>query len=427
MKRKQRILLALALTLVLAFGAVTPAHAEELVYGDTVAAGEVVERDILLVGRQVSIAGTVIGNVVAVGNQVIITGTVDGSLLVLGQNIHIGGRVTGGVYASALTVDLGQTALLSRDLNTVAVSITADNGSEIGRDLNAIGLDSGLNGHVARDLHTAIGPIQLYNGLMRLLGFDDLTLELHFESPTPAPTQEPEGNGSLTSPRRFLRIATASPSKTQPAVEEPAFDWGAWGLDRIRLWGSLFALGLLALWLGRLPLERSRASLRRKPGKTLATGLLVLIIASLMFVVGMLIFALVFALGLGLNFLGLWQLTFALWIVAFCLIALAMVALWLLIVYGSKIVIVYTFATWSFERIGRKGFWLDALGLLVGTLVYILLVAVPFIGWIVAVLVTAWGLGVLWTAWRERKCIVVEGPAGKDPAVPSPASPEVKG
>jgi cytoskeletal protein CcmA (bactofilin family) len=389
MKRTQRILLTLALTLVLAFGITSPVLADGPVYGDTVPAGTVIDRDIILVGREVSIAGTVNGNVLVLGNQVELSGTVDGSLVVAGQNVLLDGTVTGAVYAGALTVGLGPDAVLGRDLNTVTVSLVSASGSAIGRDLNAIGLDSGLNGHVGRDLHTVVGPIQLYNGLMRLLGFDELTLELHFDLPAP------EGNGSLPDASRRLRV--------QSAQEEP-FDWGVWALDRVRLWGVLFILGVIALWQARRAGERSGGQLLARPWKALGTGLLALVLAVALFAAGLLAFVLAFAIGLGFNFLGLWQLTVAIWFIAAAVLALFLVALWLFIVYGSKLIVIYALSAWAFDALFRKkAVWLDALALLAGTLVYALLVAIPYAGWTIGVLVTAAGMGAAHLAWRERR------------------------
>ncbi len=405
MKRIPRLLLAFLLILTLALALPGAARADGPIYGDTVEAGEVIERDLLLVGREVSIAGTVNGNVAVLGNRVVLTGVVDGNLIVAGQNVRIEGVVTGSLYTAALTVELGPGAVIGRDLNAVAVSLTAASGAEVRRDLNAIGLDAGLNGRVGRDLHTVIGPIQLYNGLMRLLGFDELILDLHFAPP-------PEGNGKLPAGGGRLLLL--------PPVEEPpeAFDWAGWIGDRLRVWGVLFVLGVLALWRAKRTAEATSRPLLARPGRTLAVGLLALVLSIGLFGVGVLIFVLVFALGLGLNFLGLWQLTIALWIAAAALLALFLTALWAFLVYGTKLIVIHAFSAWAFESLfRRRAFWLDVLALLAGTLMYALLTAIPYLGWIFAVLTTAAGAGAAWLAWREsRQPAVVESPTAPPPA-----------
>ena len=389
MKRPQRILLTLALTLVLALGITTPVLADGPVYGDTVPAGTVIDRDIILVGREVSIAGTVNGNVIVLGNQVELSGTIDGSLVVAGQNVLLDGTVTGAVYAGALTVGLGPDAVLGRDLNTVTVSLVTASGSAVGRDLNAIGLDSGLNGHVERDLHTVIGPIQLYNGLMRLLGFDELTLQLHFESPQPQPT--PQG----WVPLRHLRLKLLEPL--------PAFDWSKWGLALLQDWSVLFVFALLAYWLLRRPLRRSGEPLLSHPWRTLGLGLIVLIVSLNLFVVGFLLIVLFFAVGLGLNLMGLWPVTLALWAVAYAALIVGLLGLAFFIAYGTKIIVVALVASWLFSLMTRrKAVWLDLLALLAGTIIYCLLRTIPYAGWVIDILITAAGMGGAWIAYRER-------------------------
>lgn len=399
--------LPIILTFSLALGITTPVAASDgIITGDSVPAGTVLDQDAILIGQNVTIDGTVDGNVFALGNQVTVNGTVDGSLILIGQNAGIGGTVTGGVYALALTLDLAPHAALARDLYVATVSLTSGSNSVIGRDLYAVGLDSGLNGQVGRNLHTVIGPIQLYNGLMTLLGFDDLTIKLHFEAPKPAS----DSSSNITSAGRpvHLRIAEAPPAKT--------FDWGMWALSLLRNWAVLFVFSLLALWLTHKPLERSGEPLRTHPWRTLGSGLLALVIAFALIGVALLLAVLIFAIGLGLNFLGLWQLSIALWVAAYACLGLALAALWFFIVYGTKIVVIYVAGTWLFGKLfQRRAVWMDILAILAGTVVYTLLRAIPYVGWVFGILVSAAGAGSGWLAlrqWRHKpEPILVEKPA----------------
>ena len=384
-------LLILTLTFVMAFGVTTPAAAAGgIVYGDTIPAGTVVDHDVVLIGQNVSIAGTVNGNVFALGNQVVISGTVDGSLVLIGQNAAIAGDVSGSTYALALTLDLPTGARLERDLYAATVSLTSGADSQLGRHLYALGLDAGLNGQVGGELHTALGPIQLYNGLMRLLGLDELTLKLHFE--TPAPGASPQS----ALPSRHLRIKFLEPL--------PPFDWGNWGLGLLRNWGTLFLFGLLAYWLARKPLQRSGEPLAARPWRTFGIGLVVLVVAFNLFIVALLLFVVIFAIGLGLNLLGLWQAALALWAVAYAALTVAVLGLAYFIAYGTKLIVAYLAVSWLFGKLTqRKAVWLDLLALLAGTVLYALLRSIPYAGWIIDVLVTAAGMGAAWCAWQDSR------------------------
>ena len=383
--------LPILLTLLLVLGVTTPAAAQGSITGATIPAGTVVDHDVFLVGQNVTIDGIVNGNAFILGNQVTVNGTVDGSLILIGQNAGIGGTVSGAVYATALTLDMAPQASIQRDLYVVTVSLTSGDQSVIGRDLYAIGLDSGLNGRVGRDLHTVIGPIQLYNGLMTLLGYDELTIKLHFETPQPATSP----SGGLISSARHARIQIGAP-------EPAAFDWGNWALNLLRTWAVLLAFSLLGLWLMRKTLDRSGKPLISRPWRTLGIGLLSLVIAFALIGVALLVSVFVFAIGLGLNFLGLWQLSLALWVATYACLALALLALWFFIVYGTKILVIYIAATWLFKILFHlDNLWLKYLAVLVGTVVFALLRTVPYIGWVFDVLVTALGMGAVWIAYRD--------------------------
>ncbi len=400
MKRSWRgKLVLLTFILLLVLGNPSPVRAQSLVYGDTIPQGMVVDQDIVLIGQNVTIDGTVNGNVIVLGNQVAIRGVINGSLILLSQNAVIGGRISGGVYVAALTLELAAPAMLGRDLYLVTVSVESAPNSTIQRDLFAITLDAGLNGQVGRNLHTSIGPIQLYNSLMRLLGFEELTIKLHFEfqPSSSAPNLSPAGKkgpgGSAGSQTAILRLAPAA------FIQEPAFDWSGWGLNLTRDWIVLLVLSLLAVWLARKPLEISGAPLRAHPWRTTALGLLVFIISLNLFALAALLAAVFFALGLAMNYLGLWQLSIAVWIVVYSCLALALTLLWFFIAYGTKIVVIYLVFTWLSDKV-NSSLGMKVAAILVGTLVYTLLRSAPYVGWVIDVLVTAGGLGTAWLAYR---------------------------
>lgn len=387
--------MALIIILLLAFAFPTSAQAQGIVYGDTVPAGTVVNHDVVLIGQNILLEGTVNGNVFILGNQVVVNGTVDGSLILLGQNAAIGGTVNGAVYVSALTLELTPGADLARELYVATVSLGSTAGSAVGRDLFALGLDAGLNGQIGGQMHTAIGPIQLYNGLMTLLGFDELTLKLRFDFSNP-PAAPQSGNGNLSflsAPHARLRLA---------GQQEGPFDWSAWGIERLREWLVLALFAVMALAFARPALERAGEPLGTRPIRTTSLGVLALVIVINLFGVGLLLAALIFSIGLGLNFIGLWQLSIALWIAAYSSLALILVGLWLFVVYGTKVIVVYQATKWARSRMPQINMWLNMLFVLTGLLAYVFLLAIPYVGWVFGVLVTAAGTGSAWLAYRAQ-------------------------
>jgi hypothetical protein len=255
-----------------------------------------------------------------------------------------------------------------------------------------------MNGQVGRNLHTTIGPIQLYNGLMTLLGFEDLTLKLHIEIPQPS---TPEGSGSSNILPALAHISRMRVVQAQPA---DGFDWARWGLDLARDFGVLFLLGLLALWLIRPRLDKAGRPLRTQPLKAFGIGLLALVIAFNLFVVALLVAVLIFAIGLGLNYLGLWFLSLLFWAIAYAILIFIVAILWLFMAYGTKIIAAYTLSRWIFSLFTQKqAFWVNALALLAGIVIYALIHSIPYIGWIFSLIFTALGLGSAWLARQERR------------------------
>jgi hypothetical protein len=402
---------SLILTFIIALMITTPAGAQGPITGDTIPVGTQIDHDVILVGQNVTIEGIVNGNAFILGNQVTVNGTVDGSIILISQNAGIGGSVSGAVYAAAMTLALDPNSTIQRDLYVVTISLTSGDQSVIGRDLYAIGLDSGLNGSVGRNLHTVIGPIQLYNGLMTLLGYENLTIKLHFETPQPATGS----SGSVITARHLARLRSMEAATT-------SFDWGKWALNLLRNWLVLLAISLVLFWLARNPLFRSAQVLHSHPWRSIGIGSIALVISFALIGVALLLIVIIFAVGLGLNYLGLWQISLALWAAAYSCLAFLLVTLWFFISYATKIIAIFTVSNWVFlKTFNREGTWLKLIVLLAGTLAFSLLRAIPYVGWIINLLATVAGLGAAWITWRDSTRKPVPIPS----AIPEKRAPKL--
>jgi uncharacterized membrane protein len=71
------------------------------------------------------------------------------------------------------------------------------------------------------------------------------------------------------------------------------------------------------------------------------------------------------------------------------------------------------------RRLAPKSLQYKILPLLLGLLIYVLLVWLPYFGWVVAVLVNAVGLGAAWLAFRD-----VGGESSEEPALEEVAEAE---
>jgi len=427
----------------LVFGLTSPVLAQGIFHGSTIPSGVVVDGDAFLSGQEIVIDGTVNGNVVVVGNQVTVNGMVNGSLIALGQNAFITGKISGGTYIAALTLEIGPEAQFARDLYYGGVSLVTSSGAAIQRDLYALGLDAGLSGRVGRDLHTVIGPIQLFNGLMRLLGFEDMVIDLHFKPQvpviptvqplttptlTPAPTSSSSSMSTVLSKGGNISMAVYTypgeiKQPTDPAVTEVQYDLGTWALRVLRGWVVLFLLGLIALWAFSGLTERAGAQLCDKPLCSLGYGLLVLVISILLYGAAILLKIVILVLGLWIGSLGLWDLSLAFWIAGFSCLGLSLVALWAFSVYGTKIIVAFTAANWLLGKASPAIVKYKALPLLLGTLLYTLLRSIPILGWVIGLLVTAVGMGAVWMAYRSRPRLPMQNVAKKPKQRSTPVKP----
>lgn len=405
-----RLLLIVAVLLGGSFSLVPPAKAQQIVFQDTIPAGQTLENDAILAGTDISVAGNVVGDVLAVGTNVNISGGVDGSLIALGQNVSIAGPVSGTTFVLSLELILDSTADLARNLYFGGLSLTTKEGSTIERDLNAVSLGANLNGSVGRTTNAIIGPLEVFRAGVNLFGLQDkLPLGQGLRLPTqPAARslQEQVRYSGLVPPLRW----SASGELQQTQVDTAQLQ--AWFLGVLRNLITLLVFGLIAIWLFPRQLHQAARLTRRKPWQATGIGLLALVIAFALILVVGLLFTLILAVGIWLASVHLSGLAFAVWMVGFSTLALVFSLSALFVAYGTKVLVAFLVGLllleWIFPRAAQQRFW----PLLVGLVLYVLLASIPGLGWVIAVLVTAIGLGSAWQLYRQH---------GEPPAVPEPA------
>jgi len=390
---KITIYLVISLAVVWTFAAVQVANASTYLPLGILASEDVIENDVFTTGPLVTIDGTVNGDVIVLGNQVQVNGTVNGSLFVIGQQVVVQGDVAGTTYVGAVSLELGSGTTLERSLYYIGTSLTTQPDSAIQRDLNTICLGADLNGTIGRDTRAVIGIQKLIERVIRLLGVDFLTPGINIR---PGAWIPQGATGSLLS-GMLLHLA----QDPAPAGTIDTIGLTAWLVDRLRDFGILLILGGIFYWLFRKPLNHTTEALRARPLPALGIGLLVLILTSNIFLVGLLVAGLLFVIGFWLGGLGLWDFALAFWALTFAALAFTLAALWFLVAYGTKLIVSYLAGNWLFEKLAPKASLPPFLGLVIGLLIYILLRSIPMLGWVLGVLVTAWGLGACWLAYRK--------------------------
>jgi hypothetical protein len=195
---------------------------------------------------------------------------------------------------------------------------------------------------------------------------------------------------------------------------------GAWALSWFRDLVVFFALGLFVIWLIPKPLNRWAEKVRQAPFKSFGAGIAVLVVGYIGIVI---VFALILALGIFLyviKFNDLGGIVIGLGLPA---TAISFGVLNVFVAFISKLVVAFLFGKLLLERFYKKGLAHNIWPLLLGLVVYLLIRAIPWLGWAFGSVVTLVGLGGIWLGLFPPK---VQEKADVDPTAESAPETEIK-
>lgn len=418
---KKSVILLLVLFLFLL--AIPSAFAFEGVADDTytLGAGETVNDNLFIGAETVVIDGTVNGDVFVGGTDIEINGTINGDLFFGAQTVTINGTVED-VRGGGWKIVLNEGANITGDFMAGGMSIETYDGSLVNGDALVGGQQALLEGDINQDLMIGAGALTL-NGLIggdvkaEIGGAEDQPpLDMNQFNP-----QAPEvadvapgfvmgsdaqinGDFSLESTADYTvpsnqvdgdytynEIVEGEEvgeeiSPTQKALSR------LWRL--VQRWLVLVVVGFLTLRFVPRWVKSPSREVEVNPAGSLGWGVLTLFLFPIIafFVILLLIaisvlFGLINLGGVGGTILGLG------------LLALGIIALLILLV--SQFVAPLAVG----HRVGKLIFGENSnpiIPLAVGTLIIILLMAIPFVGGLVSLVVTILGVGAAWLWWRGR-------------------------
>jgi cytoskeletal protein CcmA (bactofilin family) len=142
---------------------------ESEVLNDTlVASGEIVDvngrvqGDVFAFAERVAIRGSVEGNVFAAAREVLVTGRIEGSLHMAGELCSLEGEVTRNLYGAGEQVTLTETARVGRDVTLAGDGVRVD--GKAARDLLAAGSWVEVRGEVGRTARTHSQRVRIFDG-----------------------------------------------------------------------------------------------------------------------------------------------------------------------------------------------------------------------------------------------------------------------
>ena len=441
------------LALIIVFTAVSTVQATEIYPNGTIPVGITVDDDVILNGNAVVMDGVVNGLLLASGNTVTINGTVNGDVIALGSQVTIGakavitgnlfagaqsvtldGQVDGSVAAGAASLTLSGSARVARNVYFGGYAYSAATGSVVNRDLWTGGFQSILNGEIGRNARVFAAAVEVGG----IIG-GDATFDVDVPGEGPNPSQfmpfsqmpgvpasiEPglrisseaqiggkltytspmEQSGAIASqPEGGVIYQTPIPSEAdQKAAEKPLarLNTPLWN----KVWTALRNLitltfvGLLTLWFAPTWLRRAVDALKGKPWQSMGVGFLGIVAFP---PVALLIAGLILMLVIAFAVLTLGGISGILGGLGFSTLAFIASAFGLLVLYGSKVIVVYLVGEMLLNKIApaAETNWRRFWALLVGVVLYIILSLIPFLGWLVVLGVTFLGMGALWYMFK---------------------------
>jgi len=412
----QPVLLAALLVTVL-FSLTQSAHAQGIIYGDTVPEGVTLDNDIILIGDNVLVDGNLNGNLLALGRTVTISGTVDGSAIVIAGLADIRNAINGSLYNASGETNLGDNGTVGRDLYYAGGSLDVKPEASIGRDLYAFTGGAQLTKNIGRDVVAVIGPYEmlkvLYKALNGKLGLPKI--DIPFLSLAPSPRQG-AGLGVIAAVPFSLLGMGAAPEEV--VAQTSSIDWtavGDWALVRLREFIVLLVIGSLLLWLMPFRLKAWVTRSTQKPWLLMLYGLGYIIIA---FAGAAIILVLILVLSYGLAVLTLTNLAVLFGMLGTLAVGLAFFVFVLLAFYVSKVVVADLIGGLILRKLAPSAaihrFWPFLLGLFL----YVLLVSIPYLGFVLAFLAVLLGFGALVQAFMAESKALETPPVISESAAP---------
>ena len=398
-----------------------------------------IKGDLLVAGSTIKINGTVEDDLIAVGGTIEINGTVEGDLMAAGQSVVVRGTVMDDVRIAGQVLTLDSEAQVGDEVLAAGFSIEGKRGSSVGGGFIYGGYQALLAGDVAQDLIAAVGGLQLSGSIG-----GDVKAEVGEATEGPPPMFFMPGAPPMPSVPMGLTVdegaqiggeldyTSASEwsipagvvagviTRHEPEIEveveeevvSPTRRAVNWFLGHLQRLVTLLLVGLLLVWVVPSWTEKATGALRAKPLPSLGWGV-VSIAAFIFALLVILIVTILVAVVLGVITLGGLAGTTA-WTGALTMALLAFFFS-IAVTYVTKVVVSFLSGRLILARLkpdwGEGRIW----PLVVGVVLFVILTAIPILGWLVNLVVVLLGLGALWLLgrdiYRQRRAVPVEAEA----------------
>jgi len=463
---KAKWLLTVSLVFILALSAVGTVSAAEFPKGETIPANETINDDVFISGENVVIDGTVDGIVFAGGETVTLNGTVNGdaflfgetiivsnsaeingNLVVIGANNSMNGSVSGSFFSGSIAMVFEEDAAVGRNFYFGGFSLTTEEGSVVGKDLLGGAYQGILSGAIVRDLKVGAEAVELNSSIggnavievgdSSARDIEESMAGMQFNpylnqyvpvivepglrvSDSASVAGKLTYTSSINQTDALEKITYGTVIYKTPVPEDVDntrlnysadevqpfsrnsrfFGWRTAAMSAARNFIKLMALGALALWLLGKPFAKVVDAAYKEPLKAMGWGFVVIAVGFLSALILPLVFIMA---GVIIGFVSLGSLLYV-WFGLVGLAYLLVSALFIFTVFTlSKLIAAYMFGKWIMKAVFKEAEEKIWFNLLIGVFLFIIIRAIPFIGWAAALAATMIGTGAFWLAVTTKK------------------------
>lgn len=393
-------------------GDVVVVGADEVIEDDLyVAAGEfrldgTVRGDLVVVGGTLTVNGTVEGDLIAAGQSVIVNGTVEDDARVAGYALTIGGDVADDVIAAGFSLEGAEASAIGGDV--IYAGYQALLAGEVGGDVNVGGGAVEIAGDIQGDVSVDVGGTERGESLPPFYNFipnvptvpsvpasltvregaeigGDLSYTANFEADVPIDAV----SGNVD----FNRYVPEEPEEEERPQPSPALMVARWSFRQLRRLATFLLIGVLMMWVVPGWTRKLARNLESKPLPSLGWGVVAIAVfgaVMVMLVIATVLLTIVF----GAVTLG--GLAGRLAVLGGIVTTSAGFSFSLLWRYVTTIVIslfVGQMIFRAFNSPAEQNRWWPVV---LGVVIFVIVTAVPVLGWLVKLAAVLFGLGAFW-------------------------------
>ncbi len=428
--RGRRLLAIAGVALLAVCLAVPTARAYEGRGGDVIVikADEVIDDDLYVGASEFTLNGTVKGDLVVGGGTIEINGTVEGDLIAVGQSIVVNGTVRDDARIAGYALFVG--GEVTDDL--IAVGFSLENGSEsnVGGDLFSVGYQTLLAGDVMGNVNLAGGAVEIAGAIGGDADVDVGGAEpgqgmppgFPFAPTLPRVPSLPVGltidesasiggdlnytanartaipAGVVAGETAFTQYVPEVEARPEVVAPSPAALVGHWFLRQLRRLITLLLVGALMMWLVPDWTRKIAGVVQAQPLPSLGWGVVAIaafVLVMLVLVIATVLLAVVF----GVVTLGELAGRFAvLGGIVTSTVSFGFSITW---AYVTRIVISLLLGQLIFRLFKSTAAEHRWWPMLLGVLIFVIITAIPVLGWLATLATVLLGLGAVWLWGRD--------------------------